>query len=150
MENLAWLPDAVVEGLTRLAVTDRLKVLEQSSAFLRQRDSQGALAISNLRSFDRNNYPLMWLIMPGRELLLRLIYSQGRFDSSFVATALEQFETVLSLMLENSDLTLDEFSTLVNDTFRQHEVTRERMIADAGIAKLRNITRRTVAEVHVS
>ncbi|HXC68481.1 MAG TPA: amino acid adenylation domain-containing protein [Pyrinomonadaceae bacterium] len=114
------------------------------------REGEGALAISNLRSFDRNNYPLMWLIMPGRELLLRLIYSQGRFDSSFVATALEQFETVLSLMLENSDLTLDEFSTLVNDTFRQHEVTRERMIADAGIAKLRNITRRTVAEVHVS
>jgi non-ribosomal peptide synthase protein (TIGR01720 family) len=110
----------------------------------------GALAISNLRSFDRNNYPLMWLIMPGRELLLRLIYSQGQFDSSFVATALEQFETVLTLMLENSDLTLEEFSTLVNDTFRQREVTHERMIADAGIAKLRNITRRTVAEVHVS
>ncbi|HET9714339.1 MAG TPA: condensation domain-containing protein, partial [Pyrinomonadaceae bacterium] len=111
---------------------------------------EGALAISNLRSFDRNNYPLMWLIMPGRELLLRLIYSQAQFDSTFIAKALEQFETVLTLMLENSDLTLDEFSTLVNDTFRQHEVTQERMLADAGIARLRNITRRTVAEVHVS
>ena len=111
---------------------------------------EGALTISNLRSFDRNNYPLMWLIMPGRELLLRLIYSQTQFDSTFIAKALEQFETVLNLLLENSDLTLDEFSTLVNDTFRQHEVTHERMLADAGIAKLRNITRRTVAEVHVS
>jgi len=115
-----------------------------------ERESEGTLTISSLRSFDRNNYPLMWLIMPGRELLLRLIYSQAQFDSTFIGKALEQFETVLKLMLENSDLTLDEFSTLVNDIFRQHEASHERMLADAGIARLRNITRRTVAEVHVS
>jgi non-ribosomal peptide synthase protein (TIGR01720 family) len=109
---------------------------------------EGTLAIANLRSFDRNNYPLMWLIMPGRELLLRLIYNQAQFESTFIEKALEQFETILKLLVNDSDLTVGEFSTLVNDTFRQQEVAQERMLEEAGIAKLRNITRRTVAAVH--
>ncbi|HKG80043.1 MAG TPA: condensation domain-containing protein, partial [Pyrinomonadaceae bacterium] len=111
---------------------------------------EGTLAISNLHSFDRNNYPLNWLIMPGPELLLRLIYNQAQFDSAFTAKMLEQFETVLNLLVQHSDLTLGEFLRLVDDTFRQQELTLARTLQEAGRAKLKNITRRAVAEMHAN
>jgi hypothetical protein len=50
VEDLARLADAIVKNLTRLPVANRLKVLEQSSAFLRQRDSDGALTVSKQRT----------------------------------------------------------------------------------------------------
>jgi non-ribosomal peptide synthase protein (TIGR01720 family) len=103
---------------------------------------KGSLGISNLRSFDRNNYPLNWLIMPGSELLLRLIYNEAHFDSGFMAKTIEQFETVLHLLVKHSELTLGEFLSLVDDNFRQQEARRAGTLEDVGRAKLKNITRR--------
>ena len=106
---------------------------------------EGTLTISNLRSVDRNNYPLNWLIMPGPELLLRAIYNCAQFDQIFIAKLVEQFETVLSLLVKSSTLTVTDFSILVNDTFKQQEVAIEKMLEEAGKTKLKNITRRVVS-----
>lgn len=50
--------------------------------------------------------------------------------------------------MQHSDLTLGEFLTLVADALRQHEETLERVLEGVERAKLKNITRRAVVEVH--
>ena len=79
-------------------------------ASLRQGD--GSLEILNVRGFERTNYPLTVIAVPGRELLLRLVYDYRRFQPETIAGMAEHFQTLLTEMIANSNQPLKNFSLL--------------------------------------
>lgn len=54
-----------------------------------------SLKLSEVRSFDRTNYPLTIVALPGRELVLQALYDSQRFDDEAVGRLLSHLETLL-------------------------------------------------------
>ena len=60
-----------------------------------------SLKLSGVRSFDRTNYPLTIVALPGRELVLQALYDSQRFDDEAIGRLLSHLETLLeNFMLE--------------------------------------------------
>jgi amino acid adenylation domain-containing protein/non-ribosomal peptide synthase protein (TIGR01720 family) len=54
-----------------------------------------SLNLTEVRSFDRTNYPLTIVALPGRELVLQSLYDSQRFDDEAIERLLSHLETLL-------------------------------------------------------
>jgi amino acid adenylation domain-containing protein len=70
------------------------------------------LHISDVRTFERNNYPLTLIAQPGVQLSLRFIYDTQRFDSAAIARMADHFQTLLEGIITNPDQQLSEIPLL--------------------------------------
>lgn len=71
-------------------------------------DRSDDLSLKNIHSFDRNHYPLSLDIAMGGQLSLRLHHDRSLFQSADVAWMLDQFEMLLSSILDNPAMLLSE------------------------------------------
>lgn len=79
-------------------------------AHLRERVSD--LEIDNVRAFEKTNYPLTVVAMPGSELVLRILYDCRRFDEATITRILGHLQTLLEGMVTAPDLRLANLSLL--------------------------------------
>ncbi|GAB1538793.1 hypothetical protein NUACC21_14570 [Scytonema sp. NUACC21] len=70
------------------------------------------LDISDVRSFERNNYPLTLIAQPGVQLSLRLIYDTQRFENASITRMVGHLQTLLQGLVSNSDQKLSELPLL--------------------------------------
>ncbi len=77
-----------------------------------------ALKISNARWFERQNYPLAAIAIPGRPTLLRLTYDCRRFESETIGRMLQHWQMLLAGMVKRPAARLAELS-LLTDAERQ-------------------------------
>jgi amino acid adenylation domain-containing protein len=70
------------------------------------------LEIGNVRAFEKTNYPLTAIALPGLELVLKVLYDCHRFDSATITRMLGHFQTVLESMVANPKQRLCELSLL--------------------------------------
>ncbi|WP_414587304.1 amino acid adenylation domain-containing protein [Scytonema sp. PCC 10023] len=70
------------------------------------------LHISDVRAFERNNYPLTLIAQPGAQLSLRLIYDTQRFDSASVTRMMGHFQTLLQGLVANPNQKLSRIPLL--------------------------------------
>ncbi|MFB2892393.1 amino acid adenylation domain-containing protein [Aerosakkonemataceae cyanobacterium BLCC-F50] len=75
-------------------------------------ESKKALEISNLRCFERANYPLTIFINPETELAGRIIYDTSRFAADAIARMIGHFQTLLTEIATNPQQKLSQFSLL--------------------------------------
>ncbi|MFL9462640.1 amino acid adenylation domain-containing protein [Scytonema tolypothrichoides VB-61278_2] len=59
------------------------------------------LHVSDVRAFERNNYPLTLIAQPGVQLSLRFIYDSQRFDSATVTRMMGHFLSLLQGLVAN-------------------------------------------------
>ncbi len=70
------------------------------------------LHISDVRAFERNNYPLTVIAQPGVQLSLRFIYDSQRFDTASVTQMVGHFQTLLEGLVANPDQKLSHIPLL--------------------------------------
>lgn len=79
----------------------------------------GALRVSDVRSFERTNYPLTVVLVPGGELSVIFSYDTACFDCSTVARLGDHFRNLLQAMLDKPAATLTELDLLDGDEARR-------------------------------
>jgi surfactin family lipopeptide synthetase C len=78
-------------------------------------DSQKTLEISDLRCFERTNYPLTLVINPGSQLAGRIVYDSSRFEQQTIDRLIGHFQTLLAGMSANLHQHLSQLSLLSAD-----------------------------------
>ncbi len=63
----------------------------------------GEITLSELRSVEQTNYPLTLLAIPGDELVLRIIYEQGRFEDELITNVLKHLGRALEEIASNPE-----------------------------------------------
>jgi len=80
----------------------------------------GEITLSELRSAEQTNYPLTLMAVPGAELVLRIIYEQGRFEDELIANVLKHLARGLEEIASNPEQRISEFSLL--DKAERHQI----------------------------
>jgi amino acid adenylation domain-containing protein len=55
-----------------------------------------ALAIADVRAFEPNNYPVTFVVTPGRSIALKIMFDEGRLDRATIDRTLGHVRTLLS------------------------------------------------------
>jgi non-ribosomal peptide synthase protein (TIGR01720 family) len=97
----------------------------------------------------RNNFPLTVRAVPGPQLLLKILYDSGRFDSAAVARILTYFEALLRKIVTQPEVRLAELIEKLAEADRQYQSLREKELKESRRQKLKNIRRKTVSEVQL-
>ncbi|MCL4850894.1 MAG: AMP-binding protein, partial [Bryobacteraceae bacterium] len=71
------------------------------------------------RQFERTNYPLSAVVVPGAELLVRILYDLHRFEDSTITRLLGHLETILVSMGGDAEQRLGDVSVLPPAEVRQ-------------------------------
>ncbi|WP_396133713.1 amino acid adenylation domain-containing protein [Chamaesiphon sp. OTE_75_metabat_556] len=82
-------------------------------------DSQKTLEISDLRCFERTNYPLTLVINPGSQLAGRIVYDTSRFEQQTIDRLIGHFQTLLAGMSANLHQHICQLSLLSADETAQ-------------------------------
>jgi amino acid adenylation domain-containing protein len=64
-------------------------------------EGKGSIEISNVRGFERTNYPLTVVVVPDKELFIQISYDTNRFDNDAVSRMLGHLQTLLSGIVAN-------------------------------------------------
>jgi hypothetical protein len=72
------------------------------------REHGGSLRIRDVRVYDRTNYPLTLVIVPGEELLLRANYDRHRFTDSSMRRLLGRLSGLIENMVSREQALLEE------------------------------------------
>ncbi len=101
------------------------------------RESKVNIEIQNVTAFDRTNYPLTAIAIPGSELEFKISYDRNRFDCATITRMLGHFQTLLEGMATNpksllKDLPLltkgEEHQLLIEWNDTQAEYSHEKCI----------------------
>ncbi|HMF55053.1 MAG TPA: amino acid adenylation domain-containing protein [Pyrinomonadaceae bacterium] len=77
------------------------------------------LKLSDMRSFERTNYPLTIAALPGTELLLQALYADDRFDDATIERLLRHLKNLLLDITTNPDKSLADVRLLSEDERRR-------------------------------
>ena len=64
-------------------------------------EGKGSVEISNVRAFERTNYPLTVVVVPDEKLSIQISYNTSRFDNDTVSRMLGHLQTLLSGIVAN-------------------------------------------------
>ncbi|MBW4649607.1 MAG: amino acid adenylation domain-containing protein [Kastovskya adunca ATA6-11-RM4] len=98
---------------------DSIVVFENYPVEAHHRERVAELEIGNVRAFEKTNYPLTFVALPGSELVLKILYDCRRFDSATITRMLGHFQTVLESMVANPKQRLCELSLLTEGERQQ-------------------------------
>ncbi|NEQ21473.1 MAG: AMP-binding protein [Microcoleus sp. SIO2G3] len=82
-----------------------------------------SLRASNYRSFEKTNYPLTVVALPGSELRLEITYNTHQFDAAAISRMLGHLKTLLAGMVANPHQHLRDLSLLT--AAEQHQLLFE-------------------------
>jgi len=74
--------------------------------------SEDGFSVSQVATVERTHYPLTCLVLPGRELNLKLVYQTARFSDAAMRRWLEQARTLAEAVLRQPQAPLAAFSPL--------------------------------------
>ncbi|PYT45317.1 MAG: non-ribosomal peptide synthetase [Acidobacteria bacterium] len=77
------------------------------------------LQISDVRSFERTNYPLTLMVMPGKQFSLRLLYERGRFEDQTIRRLLHHYLTLLQGLVASPESRVCKVAMLTEAEQRQ-------------------------------
>ena len=106
-----------------LPLFESIVVFENYPVDISLRERGTNLQVRDVRSFERTNYPLTLVAVPGAKLSLRLSYQRHRFDAATIARMLGHFQTLLEGMVANPNQRLSELPLL--SAAEQHQVLVE-------------------------
>jgi non-ribosomal peptide synthetase component F len=102
-EQYAYSPLLEIQGWSEVPrgrpLFESLIVFENYPVDAALQEQTGSLAMSDMRVFERTNYPLTVLVTPGPALSLRLSYDHRRFEAATIRRLAGHFQTLLEGMV---------------------------------------------------
>ncbi len=107
-----------------LSLFESILVFENTPVDESSRELGGGLELASIHSVhSRTNYPLTVLIVPGRELSLRISYDCRQFDRATMTRMLGHYQTVLEGIVANPERRVSDLPLLPNG--ERHRVLEE-------------------------
>ncbi|QLE40069.1 amino acid adenylation domain-containing protein [Nostoc sp. C052] len=91
---------------------DSLLVFENYPLDSAEQDIKKTLGISNIRCFERTNYPLTIVVNPESQLSGRIIYETSRFEQETIVRIIGHFQTLLAGIADNIQQDISQLSLL--------------------------------------
>jgi len=88
-----------------------------------EQDVDTALAVVDVHTLERTNYPLTVVAVPGSQMLLRISYDRRRFEAATIRRMLGHLETLLMGMVATPERRLAELPLLTAAELQQQLVT---------------------------
>ena len=82
-------------------------------------DAENDFAVTASQSIEAPHYPLSLIVLPGKELTLKLTYDKSRFDARHVEALLAWLKTLLRGALDNINAGVRELPFLGEDEFER-------------------------------
>ena len=91
---------------------ESILVFENYPADASEQEQDSSLKIHQISSFDRTNYPLTLVAVPGQELLLKLGYDGRRFDAATIRRMMGHLQTLLEGVVADPEQRLSDLPLL--------------------------------------
>jgi amino acid adenylation domain-containing protein/non-ribosomal peptide synthase protein (TIGR01720 family) len=75
-------------------------------------EGKGSVEISNVRGFERTNYPLTVVVVPDKELSIQISYDTSRFDGNTISRMLGHLQTILEAIVANPKVQISKLPML--------------------------------------
>jgi amino acid adenylation domain-containing protein/non-ribosomal peptide synthase protein (TIGR01720 family) len=92
----------------------------------------------------RNNFPLTLRVVPGSQLLLKILYDASRFDADGIAGMLAQLETLLRKIIAQPDCALAELVETLAEADRRRRSMKEEEFKATRLQKLQSVKRKAM------
>ncbi|MEO0683524.1 MAG: amino acid adenylation domain-containing protein [Cyanobacteria bacterium J06633_8] len=126
-EQYSWYPLVEIQRCSEIPggspLFESLLVFENYPLGSSLVEDTAGLKINEVKSYERTNYPLTLVLIPGEELLVRMLYDCNRFDTDTITRMGSHFLTLLEGVVTNSTGQLQDLP-LITETER-HQLLRE-------------------------
>ncbi len=95
-----------------MSLFESILVFENYPVDSSKNDSKKTLNITDIRCFERTNYPLTVVVNPNRQLSGRIVYDTSRFDQETIERMIGHFQTLLIGIATSPGQHLSQFSLL--------------------------------------
>ncbi|GAB1543624.1 non-ribosomal peptide synthetase [Scytonema sp. NUACC21] len=104
-EQFSYSPLVEIQGLSEvprgIPLFESLVVFENYPVDAVVQQHNSSFSISNLRRIEQTHYPLIVVVVPGEQLLVKVSYDTSRFDDGTISRMLGHFVTMLSAIVAN-------------------------------------------------
>ena len=104
-EQYSWYPLVEIQRCSEIPggrpLFESLVVFENYPLGSSLLEETASLEINQIKSYERTNYPLTLVVIPGEELLVRMLYDCNRFDPDAIARMGNHFLTLLEGVVTN-------------------------------------------------
>lgn len=104
-----------------------------------------AFEFSDIQFSVEANYPLTLTVVPGAELILRLEYNRGQFDTVRIARMMRHLEALLHSMIGRPDARLYDLKQEFAEAERLFDSEKERELEEARLQKYKRLRQRPPA-----
>jgi amino acid adenylation domain-containing protein len=116
IEEYAYSPLAEIQAWSDVPrgrqLFESLVVFENYPLDVSLREERSSLKVSDVRGFERTNYPLTVVVIPGSELSVQLSYDAQRFDATSIQQILGHFQNLLADIVAKPQANLYELEIL--------------------------------------
>ncbi|MBE9211187.1 amino acid adenylation domain-containing protein [Plectonema cf. radiosum LEGE 06105] len=126
-EQYSWYPLVEIQRFSEIPggrpLFESLVVFENYPVGSSLLEDTAGLEIDQIKSYERTNYPLTLVVIPGEELLVRMLYDCSRFDADTITRMGNHFLTLLEGVVINPTSQLQDLSLIT-------EVERHQLLVE--------------------
>lgn len=111
--------------LPGMPLFESILVFENYPVDSSETEAKKTLEITDLRCFERTNYPLTLVVIPNSELSGRIIYNTSRFDPKAIERMIGHWQNLLTHIATQPGQSLSQFS-LLTETEEQQLIAEEK------------------------
>ncbi|TAE52382.1 MAG: non-ribosomal peptide synthetase, partial [Nostocales cyanobacterium] len=115
-EQFAYSPLVEIQGWSEVprgtGLFNSIVVFENYPIDSNNVETDAKLTITNSRGIEHTNYPLTIISGPGEQLIIKISYDNSRFDAETITRMLGHFQTLLSAIVENPTLEINQLPIL--------------------------------------
>jgi non-ribosomal peptide synthetase component F len=104
-EQYSYSPLVEIQGISEvprnLPLFNSIVVFENYPVDSSLLEGKGSVEISHVVGFERTNYPLTVVVVPGEELSIQISYATSRFDDDTVSRMMGHLQALLSGIVAN-------------------------------------------------
>src|SRR6185369_16349754 len=123
LRQYEYSPLVAVQGWSEVergrSLFESILVFENYPVDTSLREQGGSLKVSEVSSREQTNYPLTAVVVPGRQLVLRINYDSERFEAGAMARLARHFEVLLESIVAAPEQRLNEIGMLTADERQQ-------------------------------
>lgn len=87
-------------------------VFENYPIDAQMKEEHEVITLGELHSYEKTNYDLTFIVIPGEELIMRVSYEKGRWDERILYHKLQNLKQTILKILDDCDVTLSEFTPI--------------------------------------
>ena len=116
LQTYCYTPLVEIQGMSEvpggIPLFESILVFENYPVDSSLLNNESLLSLEEIKSFEKTNYPLTVVAVPGEQLSIKIIYDPVRFDEDTIRRMLGHLQTIFSAIVDNPQLVVGELPLL--------------------------------------